>query len=102
MQPEHVVTHALLATSQTWLALHVVVPATQRSRASSQVSTPLHATPSPHVRGEPAHARAEHTSLSVQNIPSSQLAPSFALHAVRVVVARHTSHEFVGLTWPSP
>jgi len=96
MQPVHVVTHALLATSQTCVDVHVVVPALQRSFASSQLSVPLQLTPSPHVRGVPAHARAVHTSESVQNMPSSQLAPSLALHAVGAVV-RHTSHGFVGL-----
>ncbi len=100
-QPAHVVTHISVVVLQTSVPPQVVVPATQVSPDSLHVSVPVHATPSEQFRAVPEHARAEQRSPSVQKRPSSQVAPSFALHTVGVAV-RQTSHGFMGLTWPAP
>jgi hypothetical protein len=69
--------------------VHVTTPATQLAVTSLQVSAPLHATPSSQKPvAAPAQRPPEHASLTVQNIPSSQTAPSFAL---KEVVERTTS-----------
>ena len=86
---------------QTWVAPQVVVPALHRSSVSLQVSVPLQETPSEQTRAVPEHARAEQRSASVQKRPSSHTAPLFALHTVGALVL-HTSHGFIGLTWPAP
>lgn len=102
VQPAHVVTHRSDVVSQTSVEAHVVGPRVQTLPVSSHVSVPLHETPSEHTRGFPLHARALHVSPSVQKSPSSQRAPSFALHADDDAAGSQTSHAFVGLTCPDP
>ena len=72
--------------------MHVELPARHAFVVSSQVSLPLHAIPSVQRRATPPHVVPVHTSPSVQNSPSSQLAPAFALHPLRDVAAAQTSH----------
>ena len=85
----HVVTHVSVAPSQTCPAAHVGAPGAHAFAASSHVSVPSHATPSSQTRAAPPHVVPAHTSPSVQKSPSSQLAPSFALHALRVTATLH-------------
>ena len=102
MQPLHVETHVSLVGSHSRPDGHATVPATHASRDSSHVSLPLHATPSLHARADPPHVEPVHVSPAVQNIPSSQLAPSFALNDIRFRVGSHTRHEFDGSSCPMP
>ena len=85
-------THASIAGSQSSPPAHVELPARHAFVVSSQTSLPLHAMPSEQLRALPPQLAPAHTSLSVQNSPSSQLAPAFALHALRVVATAQTSH----------
>ena len=100
-QPSHAVTHASALGSQSCPAAQVVAPATQRSVASLQVSAPLQPTPSPQKSAElPAHRPPPQTSPRVQKRPSSQLAPSFVLHAARDRATSQISHSLAGLRAP--
>ena len=82
----------------------VLAPGAQLSVASSHVSVPLHATASAQKfrAALPAQTPPEQTSPVVQNAPSSQLAPSFGLHALREVPTAQTSHGLIGFTCPAP
>jgi hypothetical protein len=92
VQPAQVVTQVSLAGSHSCPELHVLAPRTQRSAASSHVSTPLQLTPSSQkfVVVLPVQVAPEQTSPVVQNEPSSQLAPSLSLHAVAERVVSQT------------
>jgi len=96
----HPTVHIPLVASQTWPEPHVEVPAAHAWVDSLHVSAPLHAIPSSQLRGVPVHALEWHVSPLVQNIPSSQLAPSFGLNAVRERAVSHTSHAFDGFGIP--
>jgi len=102
VQPLHVATHASVAGSQIMPPVHVAVPGAHRSVVSLHVSAPLHEMPSPHTRAVPPQVVPVHTSLFVQNRPSSQLAPAFGLNADVERAGSQTSHWFVGLRWPAP
>jgi hypothetical protein len=92
-QPLHVVRHMSEAVSQTSPMAQVVDPPTQRSVVSLQVSAPLQATESSQNElAAPAHMPPEQTSVRVQNSPSSQVAPSFAVQATREAAALQISH----------
>lgn len=88
-----------VAMSQIWPAPHVVVPRAQRVFVSSQVSTPLQATPSEQLRAiAPTHvALAVHASSAVQKSPSLHAAPVFGDQALADVAGRQIWHTFVGL-----
>jgi hypothetical protein len=96
--PEQDATHMSVVVLQTRPPVHVEEPAAQRSAASSHDSTPLQATPSLQERdAPPPHvAIAVQVSLVVQNWPSSQTAPVFAVHAVVDVAGVQTSQMFDG------
>ena len=87
---------------QSSVDAHVEVPATHAFVVSLHVSAPLQPTPSVQLRALPPQLVPVHTSPSVQNSPSSQRAPSFALHALREVATAQTSHAFAGFTCPAP
>ena len=78
VQPLHVGTHWFALTSQISLAPQVLVPATQVSDSSSQLSSPLQALPSSQVQADPEQEPPEQLSSIVQNRPSSQRAPSLS------------------------
>lgn len=89
--------HVSVPVLHTRPPVHVVVPATQRSIASSQVSTPLQAMPSEQLRAAPEHmAPAEHVSLVVQKRPSSQGSPVRGVHADVDIAVLHVWHWFPG------
>lgn len=90
-QPEHVATQVSVVVLQIVPPVHVVVPATQRFSASSQLSTPLHAMLSEQLRAAPTHvALAVHASRAVQNSPSLQLMPVRVVQFVADVAGVHT------------
>jgi hypothetical protein len=97
-QPPHVATQLFDDGLQIVPPVHVVAPATHRLVVSLQVSTPLHATPSSQkfVR-MPEHRPPEHVSFVVQNMPSSQCAPSAGLNAVTERAGSQISQTFDGL-----
>ena len=96
-QPLHVVRHRSLAVSQTCPLAHVLEPGTQRAIAESQVSTPLHDTPSEQLRVDPAHvAPALHASPTVQKSWSLHEAPVFAVHALVEVAGAQTWQGLLG------
>jgi hypothetical protein len=67
------------------------VPATHRAIVVSQVSTPLHATPSEQLRAVPTQfAFTSHASPTVQKLWSSHEAFVFAVHAVVEVLGAQT------------
>lgn len=101
-QPAQVVTQTSELVSQTWVPAQVVVPPRQASASSSQVSVPVHMTPSEQSRALPPQVPAEQTSASVQKRPSSQREPSLSLHALVEVAVVHTSQGLAGLTCPGP
>jgi hypothetical protein len=97
VQPLQVMVHAFVAVSQTSPARQVLLPASQRSAASLHVSVPLQVTASAHTRVVPTHtAEALQASIAVQNRPSSQLAPVFALQPVVDVAGAQIWHWFAG------
>jgi hypothetical protein len=85
-QPAQLLTHPPVLVSQRALSPHWLAPGVQTWFASSQVDTPLHATPSSHDRGVPTQVPWEQASATVQKSPSSQVAPSLSdqLEALRV------------------
>ena len=101
-QPLHVVTHASVAGSQSVPPPQVAAPAVQASAASSHVSAPLQEMPSEHTRAAPPQVVPVQTSPSVQNRPSSQLAPSLLDQPAADVAGSQTSHWFAGLRCPAP
>ena len=66
---------------------------------SSQLSTPLHATPSEQLRaiGPTQVALAVHASRAVQKSPSLHAAPVFGDHALADVAGKQIWQPFVGL-----
>ena len=97
-QPEHVATQPFEAGLQIVPPVHVVAPGTHRSVVSLHVSVPLQAMPSSQKFVTiPAHRPPEHVSFVVQNIPSSQCAPSAGLNAVAERAGSQISHAFDGL-----
>lgn len=101
-QPAHAATQVSKLVLQTSVAAHVDVPAAHESAVSSQVSVPLHATPSEQMRAVPLQAPARQVSPSVQNAPSSQRAPALSLQEVRDEATVQTWQAFVGFTCPAP
>jgi hypothetical protein len=96
--PLHAVTHISALVLQTWPTPQVVVPASQRSLASLQLSLPLQATPSLHERAPPPQTPiAEQVSAVVQNRPSLQLAPVLVDHVVEDDAALQIWHWSAGL-----
>jgi hypothetical protein len=75
-QPLQVLSQVSVATLHTALVPHWLTGAEQLSEASSQVETPLHATPSSHLRGLPVQEPARQTSSIVQKSWSSHGASS--------------------------
>jgi len=76
----------------------VVVPGSQRSRDSLQLSVPLHAIASPHERDAPPthEPPAVQVSMIVQNKLSSHDAPVFGDQAVVERPGRQTKQRFAG------
>jgi hypothetical protein len=95
-------THESVAGSHSSVAAQVELPAAQLSAPSSQLSAPLQATPSSQLRAVPLmHARALQVSSTVQNEPSSQIAPSFGLQPARLCDGRQISQPLSGFSVPA-
>jgi hypothetical protein len=99
-QPEHTATQSPLSASHSSLSPQVGVPARQALTVLLHVSTPLQAIPSSQLRAAPVQTPAAQTSSKVQNFPSSQLTPSFALNAMCDASGSQNEQGFPGSTSP--
>ena len=100
-QPAHSSTQLSVSGAQNVPGAHVVSDATHALLTSSHVSMPSHETPLSQLRAVPRHALARQLSPTVQNSPSSQLAPSYALQLLAERAIAQSSHSLPGLRSPS-